>query len=42
MTELAATAVISTPKANAIGSVGIPLVHNTVKIVDMDTNEELS
>ena len=42
MTELAATAVISTPKANAIGSVGIPFVHNTVKIVDMDTNEELS
>ena len=42
MTELAATAVISTPKANAIGSVGIPLVHNTIKIVDIDTGEELS
>ena len=42
MTELAATAVTSTPKANAVGSVGIPLVHNTIKVVDIDTGEELS
>lgn len=41
MTELAATAVISTPMANAIGSVGIPLVHNTVKIMDIDSGQEL-
>lgn len=41
MTELSATAITSCPKANAIGSVGIPLVSNTVKIVDCDTFEEL-
>lgn len=41
MTELAATAVTSCPKANAIGSVGIPLIANTVKIVDTDTRQEL-
>ncbi len=41
MTELSATAVISTPMANAIGSVGIPLVHNTVKIMDIDSGQEL-
>lgn len=41
MTELAATAVISTPMANAIGSVGIPLVHNMVKIMDIDSGQEL-
>lgn len=41
MTELSATAVISTPLANAIGSVGIPLVHNNLRIVDVDTGLEL-
>lgn len=41
MTELSATAIISTPTANAIGSVGIPLVHNTVKIMDIDSGQEL-
>ena len=42
MTELAATAVTSTPHANALGSVGIPLIFNTVKIMDIDTGTELS
>lgn len=42
MTELAATAVTSTPYANAVGSVGIPLVFNTIKIMDIDTGKELS
>ncbi len=41
MTELAATAVTSFSEANDIGSVGIPLVMNSVKIVDTDTSEEL-
>lgn len=41
MTELAATAVTSTPYANAVGSVGIPLVFNTIKIMDPDTGKEL-
>ncbi len=41
MTELAATATTSTPEANAIGSVGIPLACNTIKIVDPDTGKEL-
>lgn len=41
MTELAATAVSSCHYANAIGSVGIPLVSNTIKIVDPDTMKEL-
>lgn len=41
MTELAATAVTTCPKANALGSVGIPLIANTVKIVDTDTQQEL-
>ena len=41
MTELAATACTSTPKANAIGSVGIPLIANTVKTVDTDSMQEL-
>lgn len=41
MTELCATSVISFRGANAIGSVGVPLVSNTVKIVDIDTNQEL-
>ena len=42
MTEMAATAVSSTPKANEIGSVGIPLIHNVIKIVDVDTQKELT
>ena len=41
MTELAATAVTTCPKANALGSIGIPLIANTVKIVDTDTQQEL-
>lgn len=41
MTELGATACSSGPKANAIGSVGIPLVMNTFKIMDVDTLHEL-
>lgn len=41
MTELSATAVTSSPKANAIGSVGIPFIHNIVKVVDTERHEEL-
>lgn len=41
MTELAATAVSSCHYANAIGSIGIPLVSNTIKIVEPDTMKEL-
>lgn len=41
MTELAATAVITFKGANAIGSVGVPLISNTVKIVDTESQEEL-
>ncbi len=40
MTELAGTAVNTTPVANAIGSVGIPLIHNTVKIMKLDSEDE--
>lgn len=42
MTELCATSVISFRGANAIGSVGVPLVSNTIKIVDIDAGKELS
>lgn len=42
MTELAATAVTTFPGANTIGSIGVPLVCNTVKIVNIDTHQELS
>lgn len=41
MTELAAVAVTTFGEANAIGSVGIPMIVNTVKIVDTNTLEEL-
>lgn len=41
MTELAATAVTSFAGANAIGSVGVPLVANTMKIMDLDSMREL-
>lgn len=41
MTELSATAVTTTDTANAIGSVGIPLISNTIKIVDADSGREL-
>ena len=41
MTELAATAVITFKGANAIGSVGVPLIANTVKIVDTESLKEL-
>ena len=42
MTELAAVAVTTFGEANAIGSVGIPMIVNTVKIVDTDTLEEVA
>lgn len=42
MTELSATAILSSPKANAVGSAGIPLVHNIVKIMDTENHTELS
>lgn len=41
MTELGATAVTTFGKVNAIGSVGIPMMVNTIKIVDPDTLQEL-
>ena len=41
MTELASGAVTASPLCNAIGSVGAPLVINTIKIVDTDTMQEL-
>lgn len=41
MTELAAVAVTTFGEANAIGSVGIPMIVNTVKIADTNTLEEL-
>ena len=40
MTELAATAVSSFVGANAVGSVGIPLISNTMKIMDLDSGRE--
>jgi len=42
MTELASGAVTASPLVNAIGSVGAPLVINNLKIVDIDTMQELS
>ncbi|MBE5952397.1 MAG: acyl--CoA ligase [Lachnospiraceae bacterium] len=41
MTELAATAVTSFNGANAVGSVGVPLVANNIKIMDVDSKQEL-
>ncbi len=41
MTEICAVATFTTPRANALGSVGIPLAFNTVKIMDTDTMKEL-
>lgn len=41
MTELSATSTLSFRGANAIGSVGIPFVSNTVKIMDVDSGQEL-
>lgn len=41
MTELAATAISTSPLANKIGSVGIPLITNGVKIVDLDSGKEM-
>lgn len=41
MTEVCAIATFTTPSANALGSVGIPLAFNTVKIIDIDTMKEL-
>ena len=42
MTELSSGAVTASPLVNAIGSVGAPLVINNIKIVDTDTQQELS
>ncbi|MBE7058489.1 MAG: acyl--CoA ligase [Ruminococcaceae bacterium] len=41
-TELVSAATISYPECNIIGSVGIPLVKMNCKIINPDTNEELS
>lgn len=41
MTELGATACTSFEGANEIGSVGIPLVANVFKVMDLDSGEEL-
>ena len=41
MTELCATGTTSFCGANAVGSVGVPLVSNTVRIMDIDTGKEL-
>ena len=42
MTELAATAATTVVNANAIGSVGIPLAMNTIKVMNTETKEECS
>lgn len=42
MSELCATAVTCLAGVNKIGSVGIPLIHNNIKIVDTDSNRELA
>lgn len=41
MTELASSAVTASPVFNALGSVGAPLVTNTIKITEVGTNREL-
>lgn len=41
LTELSSTAVTTFPGANAIGSVGVPLIMNTLKILDTETGKEL-
>lgn len=41
MTEVGATAVSTFPGANAIGSVGVPLITNTIKVVDTNSCKEL-
>jgi long-chain acyl-CoA synthetase len=41
MTELASGAVTASPIFNALGSVGAPLVTNTLKITEVGTNQEL-
>ena len=41
MTELSATAINSSKSANQIGSVGIPLIFNSVKIMNIDDGGEL-
>lgn len=42
MTEVSAAAVTCTSNCNEIGSVGIPLICNTVSIFDIETGEEIS
>lgn len=41
-TEIVSSATYTFENANKLGSVGIPLLKTSVKIVDLDTNEELS
>ena len=42
MTEVSAAATTCTSNCNEIGSVGIPLICNTVSIFDIDTGKEVS
>ncbi len=42
MTEVSAAAVTCTSNCNEIGSVGIPLICNTVSIFDIETGKEIS
>lgn len=42
MTETGAVAISTFPNANKVGSVGIPLFINNMKIMDLDSNKEIS
>ena len=42
MTEVASTVVTSSPRANQMGTVGIPVPGTVIKIVDPETTSELS
>ncbi len=42
MTELASGAVTASPIFNALGSVGAPLVTNTIKVTEVGTTQELT
>ncbi len=42
MTEMSSSVVITTDFCNKLGSVGIPCIGNTAKIVDCETGEELT
>lgn len=41
MTEVSAVAATTFGEANAIGSVGVPMIVNTVKIMDLDSGKEV-